>query len=133
MVSNGDHFACKKGVNDSIVWNNTSVLCEMSFWWRDSEYQYIANSYYNENEITEVFNKAFDDHAGERGTLLFQMKKSEGKYENIDILLKIGDSVYPIGKTEMLVSRRSLSDRNEGSDIVFKNFEGERKNDFIGL
>lgn len=131
--SNGDHFACKKGVNDSIVWNNTSVLCELSFWWRDSEYQYIANSYYNENEITEVFNKAFDDHAGERGTLLFQMKKSEGKYENIDILLKIGDSVYPIGKTEMLVSRRSLSDRNEGSDIVFKNFEGERKNDFIGL
>lgn len=130
--SNGEHFALKIGVNDMIVWDKKSVLTEMSLWWKDSNYQYTSKFYYDVDELLHIFNKAFVDHPGEKGKLLFKIEKEGKKYDEINISLRVGESLYSINKTEIHVNRVSLTSRIDESDLVYKNYEGDFENFFIG-
>lgn len=130
--SNGEHFAWKIGVNDGIAWDNKSVLHEMSLWWKDSTYQYTSLFYYNVDELLDVFSNAFIEHPGEKGRLVFKIVKGEERYEDINIILLVGESSYSIEKTEILINRDPLTNRIKESDVVYKNYEGDHKNFFIG-
>jgi hypothetical protein len=55
------------------------------------------------------------------------------KYNNLfEISLTVNGKKYLFEKTEIRVFRDPLSDLSGESELVYKNYEGENKNVFIG-
>ena len=97
--------------------------------WRVNDYQYIAYFYFNEEEVIRVFDEAYGDDRKQSGVLDIFVSKYNNLFE---ISLTVNGKKYLFEKTEIRVFRDPLSDLSGESELVYKNYEGENKNVFIG-
>lgn len=128
--SNAESFSCQSGVNDDVVIKNPSTLCSLNLWWQNAQYRYTAYFYFKEEEILLLFEKRFRENHGQHGQFLIHV----GKYNNsFEISLYFENGIYPLRETEIRVFRDPLSDLLSDSELIYKNYEGDHVNKFVGL
>lgn len=128
--SNSERFSCQSGVNDDVIIKRPATICSMNLWWQNSQYRYTSYFYFNEEEMLSLFEKAFADHPDQQGDLLVHV----GKYNNtFELSLCLNGEVYQIKQTEIRAFRDLLSDLDGDSELIYKNYEENHKNEFKGL
>lgn len=128
--SNAESFSCQNGVNNDIIIENPATLCTLNLWWQNNQYRYTAYFYFNEDEVLPLFEKGFTEHPNQHGVFRIQV----GKYNNsFELSLCLGNEMYPLVKTEIRVFRDKLSDLMGESELIYKNYEGNHLNKFVGL
>ena len=126
--TNAEKFSCQSGVNDDIVIQQPATICSMNMWFQDKEYRYTSYFYFNEEEMLPLFEKAFADHPDQEGELHVRVNDT-----SVEVSLNFGEEKYQIQKTEIRVFRDPLSNLRGESELIYKNYEGEHKNEFKGL
>ena len=126
--TNAEKFSCQSGVNDDIVIQQPATICSMNMWFQDKEYRYTSYFYFNEEEMLPLFEKAFADHPDQEGELHVRVNDT-----SVEVSLNFGEEKYQIQKTEIRVFRDPLSNLRGESELIYKNYEGDHKNEFKGL
>ena len=126
--TNAEKFSCQSGVNDDIVIQHPATICSMNMWFQDKEYRYTSYFYFNEEEMLSLFEKAFADHPDQEGELHVRVNDT-----SVEVSLNFGEEKYQIQKTEIRVFRDPLSNLRGESELIYKNYEGDHKNEFKGL
>ena len=126
--TNAEKFSCQSGVNDDIVIQHPATICSMNMWFQDKEYRYTSYFYFNEEEMLPLFEKAFADHPDQEGELHVRVNDT-----SVEVSLNFGEEKYQIQKTEIRVFRDPLSNLRGESELIYKNYEGDHKNEFKGL
>lgn len=126
--TNAEKFSCQSGVNDDIVIQHPATICSMNMWFQDKEYRYTSYFYFNEEEMLPLFEKAFASHPDQEGELLVRVNDT-----SVELSLNFGEEKYQIQKTEIRVFRDPLSNLRGESELIYKNYEGDHKNEFKGL
>ncbi|MEE1063951.1 MAG: hypothetical protein UH071_09825 [Paludibacteraceae bacterium] len=107
-----------------------ATICSMNLWWQNGRYRYTSYFYFNEEVMLSLFEKAFADHPDQQGELLVHV----GKYNNtFELSLCLNGEVYQIKQTEIRAFRDLLSDLDGDSELIYKNYEENHKNEFKGL
>ena len=126
--TNAEKFSCQSGVNDDIVIQHPATICSMNMWFQDKEYRYTSYFYFNEEEMLPLFEKAFASHPDQEGELHVRVNDT-----SVELSLNFGEEKYQIQKTEIRVFRDPLSNLRGESELIYKNYEGDHKNEFKGL
>lgn len=103
------------------------ILC-ITFWgWIDGNISYSANLYFDENEVFDIFDRAFGNNSTQEGILTYKVNKNS---DSIDVYLKVGDISIPFEKTQVNIYARDMK-TGEYTD-VYNNIEGEEHQQFTG-
>lgn len=113
--------------NPSNIIEKPSYIRESYLGWEDGNIGYSAEIYFNENEVFDVFDRAFGNNPNQEGVLTFEVCK----YNNlIDISLTVGDTTIPFENTQFHIYARDL--KTEEYSEVYDNIEGAKPQQFIG-
>lgn len=113
--------------NPSNYIENPSYIKDLNFSWDVDENSFEAFLYFNEDEVFEVFDKAFGTDRKNKGELCINVCK----YNNlIDINLKVDDKVYPIEKTQIDIIKIDPETRDR--EMFYENYEGPDHQQFLG-
>lgn len=113
--------------NPSNIIENPSYIRESIWGWIDGNISYTAKLYFDENEVFDIFDRAFGNNPTQEGILTYKVNKNS---DSIDVYLKVGDMSIPFEKTQVNIYARDMK-TGEYTD-VYNNIEGEEHQQFTG-
>ncbi|MCQ2973616.1 MAG: DUF2931 family protein [Bacteroidales bacterium] len=116
--TNGEYYIRYLALNPDNVIKNKSILRQMFFSYKYKNKTNYVDLYFSEKEIIPLFINKLGENYGEINILV----KSD--FKTIEITFKILEATYKIEKTGIEIDHLGKT--------IFKNFEGDNTNIFIG-
>lgn len=124
--TNGEYLCSRyRSMVESIAMPSRLKYYEVT--WDSHGYKYLANVYFNEEEMLQLFDEAYGNDHTQQGVLNIAINESGDTW---DISLIVGDKKCVFKKTEIEVYNYPLSNPDDDENIVFKNFENKPQNIF---
>ena len=123
--ANGEMFKSRDGISvDSLARIKTT-----GFTWSVADTVYTGRFFYNEDEVLELFDKAYGKDRGQNGEFVIYVSK----YNNwFDISLRVGDREFKFEKTQIHVFKVTPETKDDDDAVFYDNYRGEDPTQFIG-
>lgn len=123
--ANGEMFKSRDGVSvDSLARIKTT-----GFTWSVADTVYAGRFFYNENEVLDIFDKAYGKDRRQQGEFVIRVSK----YNNwFDIFLRVGDKEFKFEKTQIHVFKQGVDQHDRDAVVHYDNYRGEDPTKFIG-
>ncbi len=98
--------------------------------WYAGGYEYFGELWFQEEEMLHLFDEAYGEDRMQEGVLLIAYSEEN---ENFEVTLRVGGKKYAFEKTEVWISKIPEVLETDGKaqrERVFKNFEGDNRNEF---
>ena len=98
--------------------------------WYAGGYEYFGELWFQEEEMLHLFDEAYGEDRMQEGVLLIAYSEEN---ENFEVTLQVGGKKYAFEKTEVWISKIPEALETDGKaqrERVFKNFEGDNRNEF---
>ena len=98
--------------------------------WYAGGYEYFGELWFQEEEMLHLFDEAYGEDRRQEGVLLIAYSEEN---ENFEVTLRVGGKEYAFEKTEVWISKIPEALETDGKaqrERVFKNFEGDNRNEF---
>jgi hypothetical protein len=98
--------------------------------WYAGGYEYFGELWFQEEEMLHLFDEAYGEDRMQEGVLLIAYSEEN---ENFEVTLRVGGKKYAFEKTEVWISKIPEALETDGKaqrERVFKNFEGDNRNEF---
>ena len=98
--------------------------------WYAGGYEYFGELWFQEEEMLHLFDEAYGEDRMQEGVLLIAYSEEN---ESFEVTLRVGGKKYAFEKTEVWISKIPEVLETDGKaqrERVFKNFEGDNRNEF---
>ena len=98
--------------------------------WYAGGYEYFGELWFQEEEMLHLFDEAYGEDRMQEGVLLIAYSEEN---ESFEVTLQVGGKKYAFEKTEVWISKIPEVLETDGKaqrERVFKNFEGDNRNEF---
>lgn len=98
--------------------------------WYAGGYEYFGELWFQEEEMLHLFDEAYGEDRMQEGVLLIAYSEEN---ESFEVTLQVGGKKYAFEKTEVWISKIPEALETDGKaqrERVFKNFEGDNRNEF---
>ena len=98
--------------------------------WYAGGYEYFGELWFQEEEMLHLFDEAYGEDRMQEGVLLIAYSEEN---ESFEVTLQVGGKKYAFEKTEVWISKILEALETDGKaqrERVFKNFEGDNRNEF---
>lgn len=127
--ANGEKLCSRNRTKVTSIQRPARLKCyELS--WYAGGYEYFGELWFQEEEMLHLFDEAYGEDRMQEGVLLIAYSEEN---ESFEVTLQVGGKKYAFEKTEVWISKipEALeTDVKAQRERVFKNFEGDNRNEF---
>jgi hypothetical protein len=113
IFANGEYFRGE----DRVQVEELSRIKALNSVWQVGEVKYTGYFYFDEDEVLDIFDKAYRKHLQQKGEFLIWVSKYNNRFK---ITLRVGEREYEFKKTKIHVFKQGVN-RSDYEAVVFYN------------